>query len=199
MSIGSVSVLNRGWGICGFASAIGALYARGGGRKTINYAVGQGQLTTRLLAEIKSYLVTLQSVNSQLIGEIETYTHEFSGFEAFTVQGYIAKINSIASLDPDTNDRLFGIAMSPNAVVDYLRRAAGFSRARLLNNIKQNRTNVIIGLARGTGSFNGLKHWVYREKGGFFRSGKVINYGRREKLSDTLKGGLSIVYQIGGL
>lgn len=201
MSIESVSALNRGWGICGFASAIGALYQSGVVRQTIKQAVARHQLMTRLLAEIKSYLVTLQSENSGLIGEIEVFTRTFGPkFASFTVQGYIAKINSIGGVNPSCNDSLFSVAMPPDAVVDYLHRAVGLKRAQVLNGVNQRRTNVIIGLGTGTGLYDGLKHWVYRQKGGFFRSGKVINYGMKEELSATLKNtGLQIVCQIGGL
>ncbi len=107
MCILKISELNSGWGICGFASSLGALHQNGLFTGTIDQAAKKNQLSTRLLAEIKTYLVILQSENKNaLLNEIQRFTRTFGGvFTAFTIQAYIEKVNSISTTAPDLNQK----------------------------------------------------------------------------------------------
>jgi len=192
----AISELNKGWGICGFASVLGALHQNGVFTGTIDHAVTHNQLNTRLLAEIKTYLVVLQSEESGLIDEIERFTRTFGGpFSGFTIDNYIKKVNTISSSPPNLSDSGFSIAMPPNAVVDYLDRVAG-KKAVLTPDPTHVRNNVILGLGDKTkpgGEWKGLGHWVYKKT-----DLEIYNWGKQETQAELLKHDKNwqIVYQI---
>jgi hypothetical protein len=186
MTILNISELNKGWGICGFASSLGALYQNGFFSKTIDRAVSQNQLNTRLLAEIKTYLVILQAENKiLLLNEIESFTKSFGGnFSNFTIKKYIEKINSIAASPPNLKDERFSIAMPPNGVVDYLIRICNMKNPLLKECRYSASDNVILGLADSTqtgGGWKGLRHWVYKKN-----NSEIFNWGKKETLSELL-------------
>lgn len=192
----SISYLNKQWGICGFASALGALYQNNKSMAgMIDQAEAKGQLDTRLLAEIKSYLVILQSENnSLLLNEITRFTRTFGGaYSAFDIQKYIDMVNSIGK-DIANVGKDFSIAMPPNAVADYLRRVCGV-KAVLVGGTGPNLNNVILGLGDKTKSdeWNGLNHWVYKAN-----DSEVYNYGRSLPLATVLQSDTNwhIVYQV---
>lgn len=197
MTILDISQLNRGWGICGFASTLGALHQNGILGETIDRAVMNNQLKTRLLAEIKSYLVVLQSENqSLLLDEITKFTRSFKGFEKFTIQGYINHVNGIALSDPKLNDSQFSIAMPPSAVADYLRRVGGLRNVQLIDQSVANFDNVILGLGDGDKRrirWKGLGHWVYKKS-----NASIYNWGKKESLNQLMAHNpkWKIVYQI---
>jgi len=190
MALLGISKLNTGWGICGFASALGALHHNGQFKETIDN-IKAADLKYRLLAEIKTYLVILQSENEHtLLDEIVSFTCAFGGkFSTFTIEEYIEKVNSIASKEPDVTDSKFGIAMPPNAVVDYLKRIGGLNSAKLFTANKDDGgpNNIILGLSR-TGNdklkrWNGLRHWVYKKS-----DTEIYNYGNIVKYTDLMSG-----------
>ena len=195
MTVLGISHLNRGWGICGFASALGALHQNNIFTGTIDQAVTQNQLNTRLLAEIKTYLVILQSENyNLLLNEIRRFTRSFGGvYSTFDIQTYIEKINNIGENIANVSQD-FSIAMPPNAVADYLRRIGGL-KAVLVSGSKPELNNVILGLGDKTRSdeWNGLRHWVYK-KG----NSEIYNWGVKETLVELMKhdSNWRIVYQI---
>ncbi len=198
MTILKISELNKGWGICGFASALGALHQNGVFSGTIDHAVKHNQLNTRLLAEIKTYLVILISENkSGLINEIERFTQSFGGsYSNFKIKTYIEKINSISSSPPNLNDKGFSIAMPPNAVVDYLKRVGSLDKALIVKGPKPVLDNVILGLGDKTksgGEWEGLGHWVYKKN-----NSEIYNWGKKETLAELKAHNKNwqIVYQI---
>lgn len=182
MTILPISELNKGWGICGFASALAALHQNGIFSQAIDHAINKQQLKTRLLAEIKTYLVILKSENqTRLLNEITRFTRTFSGFQNFTIDNYISKINSIAVSEPSTSDDQFSIAMPPNAVIDYIKRIGGMKHALMVKNANTAFDNVILGLSKSDHArveWSGLGHWVYKKN-----NAAIYNWG--EKLTST--------------
>lgn len=190
-----ISELNKGWGICGFASALGALYQNKAIGGAIDQAVSHNQLNTRLLAEIKSYLVMLQSENNNLLlDEIARFTRSFGGvYASFTIQAYINKISSIGSNIANVG-KDFSIAMPPNGVADFLRRIGGV-KAVLVGGSCPELNDAILGLGDKTVSdqWKGLRHWVYK-KG----DSEIYNWGKKETRAQLLAhdANWQIVFQI---
>lgn len=102
-------------------------------------------------------------------------TSSFGGrFATFTIERYITRINNIVTLSDQEiidlkDDEIFGIAMPPAAVVDYLKRICDFQGARLVTSDK---SEMVIGVC-GTGlpMYNGLEHYVY------YLNGTVYSWG----------------------
>lgn len=171
----NMGVLNQGWGICGFTSSLYALYANRPDGKLAQAAL----VGSRMLAEIKTFLVMLQANGDQTtINDIEAFTRIFPGFSAFTVSGYIQKINAIANLSAvNTSDATYSIALPPNAVVQYLKIMCGFSAAREIP-LNQTRQELIIGVRESggrTSPYGGLCHWMYQRPGAIHSWGQVFS------------------------
>ena len=199
MGVTNISELNQKWGICGFASSLAALYESNKViRTTIDTASSKGHLNTRLLAEIKTYLVILKSENkTHLLKDIENYTRSFPGYGTFSIDGFIKAINRVPTMSSLKNIHMtkdFSIAMPPDAVLDYLRRIGGFKGAREIPKNKK-KDNVILGLSEKgadpkTKPYKALGHWVFK------RSDWVIyNWGEIVTLKDIFKT-FDIVFQI---
>ena len=168
-SINSMSTLNEEWGICGFASSLSALYEHSP-RQQAQLAQA-AETKTRMLAEIKSYLVMLKADGRvDLLSAIQTFTRSFgSTWAAFDIDQYIGRIN--ATVTAGTGDD-FSIAMPPEAVVDYLRRMCDFKSARALASNLPDPPELILGLCSTTMRMhNGLAHWVYQ------LNGKIYSWG----------------------
>jgi len=190
MGIEDISFWNKGWGICGFASALGALYEAGIVKGAID-ATSKTDLGTRLLAEVKTYLVILQSKNeNSLLKEITRFTKLWNA--AFTIESYIAKINTIASTPPKQYDKGLTLAMPPSAVLDYLKRIGDKKNARIEINSKVSFDNVVLGLCDPnlSNEWNGLRHWVYKKS-----NSEIYNYGNKIKWGQ-LPSDRKVVYQI---
>jgi hypothetical protein len=186
MTVLKISDLNKGWGICGFASSLGALFQNSAYAKIINRAVNHNELNTRLLAEIKSYLVILQGEdNYLLLGEIERFTRSFGGvFSSFSIDKYIAKINQISSNAPYAYDRGYSIAMPPNALVDYLQHNCEMVNAHKIACRNSTTNNVILGLgdpAKAGNEWKGLVHWVYKKS-----DSEIYNHGEKVTIGALL-------------
>ncbi|HEX4135061.1 MAG TPA: hypothetical protein VHY84_10665 [Bryobacteraceae bacterium] len=171
----TMGVLNKKWGICGFTSSLYALYTNSPGQRL---RLSQGaSVTSRMLAEIKTYLVILQAAGRfDLLGSIEVFTQSFGGiFTDFTVPGYIARINNIVTLSDEglenlADEKIFGIAMPPDAVVDYLQRICELRAART---VTTDMPELILGLcSKDKVMYNGLAHYVYRLNGTVYSWGK---------------------------
>jgi hypothetical protein len=180
--IDKIGTLNQPWGVCGFVSALYALYQDTGSGSRRTRLATRAETDTNLLAEIKTFLVTLQAENQrEILDQIETFTRSFPGFGSFTVSGYVAKVNSIGAagmgLVGDLKaDEKFSIALTPDAVALYLRRMCGFPRARVERNVGSGKSPLIIGVrTRGGPSrpYNGLVHWMYQS------GGTVYSWGRQ--------------------
>jgi hypothetical protein len=187
VTVENFSVPNVKWGVCGFASALAALWTD----NKINTTLYQEDLKTRLLAEIKSYLRILQGEGSPyLLHSIQSFTQTFKGFEKFTIEGYIQDIDKIVSGGVVAGHN-YGIAMPAEAVIDYLKRT-GMSKARM-EPVDPRKSRVILGFGTrdNTSWYRGLKHWVYK-----FSGTQVYNFGAPEQLSSVQAQYPDIVYQI---
>jgi hypothetical protein len=193
MTINAVTSLNVPWGICGFASTLAAMYSHSPTLKsTVDAAAAKGHLNTRLPAEIKTYLMMLKAENKiALLNEIRDFTRSFGAkYAAFTIDGYIAKINQIA-VNPNLvvgfsamRKHNLSIAMPPNAVLAYLKMVHDMKNARIVEPATLKGNNVILGLGTGdkTKPYNGLRHYVYMEN-----NMTVYNYGKVGSLASQLQ------------
>jgi hypothetical protein len=154
--IDNMGVLNHKYGVCGFASSLYALYTRS---PSSGLAAG-ASVETRMMAEIKTYLMMLKAEGrSDLLSDIKTFTTSFPKYESFTIDGYITEINAAVKGGIPN----FSIAMPPNAVVDYLKRACDFKNAKEVP-LTDTSNELILGVRDGKGKsepLKGLIHWVY--------------------------------------
>jgi hypothetical protein len=170
--IDSMGVSNKKYGVCGFTSSLYALYTRS---PTSSLAAG-AQVDTRIMAEIKTYLTMLKADGrADLLAEIKDFTNTFPGFGGFTIDGYIEQIKAaVKSGIPN-----FSIAMTPSAVVDYLKRACEFKNAKEVA-LTDTSVELILGVrdAKGKSSpHKGLIHWVYYFNGTVFSWGEQFGGG----------------------
>ena len=92
-----MGVTNGYWGVCGFTKYFHAMYELNPGKRPL--VIGAG-MATKVLAEIKTYLVMLKaSGNFTLLTEIEQFTQTFpavkgADFSKFQIDNYIALINN---------------------------------------------------------------------------------------------------------
>jgi len=204
-SVHNVSALNvsgsgKLGGICGFASTVGALFENGLLGESAVKSLDKAHLNTRVLATIVTYLRILKSENNQqYLNEIIKFTQAFPGYETFSIDAYITKIESVVS-DPSNINQDFSIAMPPNPVADFIRRN-GLKTVLIRGSTPALKSNVILGLGDGTKTdkWDGLKHWVYCNHGG-----TIYNYGEAygsdqaiSKMADFFPGtSWSVVYQM---
>lgn len=187
MPLTNVSEINNEWGICGFASSIAALYQHGGAVAAVVDATTVNQLKVRLLAEIKSFLVTLQANgNIAMLNGIRDFTRSFApniGHEwaTFTIEEYITRIDT-ACRGGTVNGTDFSMAMTPGAVVEYLKLNGGMNGARLTGT-EYIANNVILGVGKKNPAcpHGGVLHWIYKKN-----DAEVYNWGEEKSLADTL-------------
>src|SRR6185436_15976017 len=98
MALKDVSEPNNEWGICGFCSSLGALYVHDPAmRGRIQGAITSNEFRTRLLAEVKTFLVMLRAAGKgALMQEIITFNGRwYSG--GFDYLAYISRVNSVVT------------------------------------------------------------------------------------------------------
>lgn len=171
-SIDNMGVVNSRHGICGFTSSLYALYTRSP-RASLSSGA---RVDTRMMAEIKTYLNMLKAEGrSDLLSAIKDFTTSFPGYGGFTIDGYIQKINNAVILGVSD----FSIAMPPDAVVDYLRRACDFKTSREVD-VGTAGIEFILGVRDASGAstpHKGLIHWVYYLNGTVFSWGAQFGGG----------------------
>lgn len=185
-SFKAMGVRNAGWGICGFTSAIYAMYDTNPGLR--------GRLINApkpftILAEMKTYLEMLYGAQqTDLLDEIERFTRAFGvvngfDFSTFTPRSYILYINSSltkyinqdngATVKAIVDDPKFSIGLHPEAVADYLQRIWG--RGATVHAIDPGGDALIgvkdVAVDNGPKLHGGLCHWVYR------RNNKIYSWG----------------------
>lgn len=173
-------VTNGDWGVCGFTSSFYAMHQRSPNNHPQLSGAGTA---TRVLAEIKTYLMMLRVEGEYaLLGEIERFTCSFGGrFSTFNIGGYIARINRAVNRTDDEikDDELYGIAMPPRAVADYLQRIWGVNAQ--VNRINGGGGGVgggIIGVSSNDPSmplYDHLEHYMYRKNGIIYSWGQQFN------------------------
>jgi hypothetical protein len=178
MGMDDMGVLNNGWGICGFTSSLYALYQNNPTQRQ-KLAKG-GRTSTRMLAEIKTYLRLLQAEKeTELLSAIQTFTRSFGGiFSSFTIPGYIEAINRVGETGvANTGDRKYSIAIPPDGVVDYLRRVCGFNNATIVA-LDSPATEYVMGVSkpdRPAHLYNRLAHYMYALNGTIYSWGQTFN------------------------
>lgn len=187
----SLGQLNRGWGICGFTSTFYAMYQAS--PATRGWLVNATQVFS-VLYEISDYLKALQAVQSPLLKDITAFTRSFGPpYDTFTVDDYIASIDGASETtrqvlefgsDPVTKgleaglkaDKLFGIAMPPQAVADYIERMWKWKATIHEFKAGDLTSDAIVGVRNVTNKtmtmYHGLCHYLYRGGGRYYSWGK---------------------------
>lgn len=176
-----MGTMNAPWGICGFTSALHALYNHSPSTPQRQAELARGAITdTRMLAEIKSYLQILQIENETgLLNSIEEFTRSFGvKYSKFTNNSYIEGVNDVVVHGVNqTPQGKYSIAMPPLAVVDYLKRICGFTNAKVDNN--SNNSELILGVKNVKNKtmvkYNGLCHYLYQNHGKIYSWGRMFN------------------------
>jgi hypothetical protein len=185
--------LNRGWGICGFTSTFYAMYQAN--PATRGWLINATQVYS-VLYEICDYLEMLQAAGSRLLKDIETFTCSFGApYDKFTVAGYIEKVRSSSEVTRQVlelgqnavrkehhaelrDDELFGIAMPPHAVVDYIERVWKWKATITEFKAGDLTCDAIVGVRDVTLTnltmYHGLCHYLYRGGGKYYSWGKQI-------------------------
>jgi hypothetical protein len=171
-----IGTLNTGWGVCGFTSTLYSLYELNPGMRRL--LINRSRIGGTVLAEIKTYLMMLQAENSHLLQSIQEFTQTFD-LPGWTINNYIEEINKASSLDQKAilASKEYGIAMPPEAVVDYVRRVWGLHAERWKWSGDPG-ADGIIGVSnqmKTMSMYNGLCHWMYRSNRKIYSWGKVFN------------------------
>lgn len=188
--IDDMGIENATQGICGFTSTLYAVYMnRPQLRNRLEDALDQATRSTRLMAEIKTFLQMMKADgNDKILGQITALTRTFPGYGGWSVDWYIKEINKLGVGN-------FSIAMPPEATMEYMRTAWDM-RPVLTSKVIPG--DVILGLTRTGGPRNrwkNLAHYVYQSA-----AGRIYSWG--EQFSDlkevnTQKGkDYSVVYRI---
>lgn len=177
--MGVMGQTNNHWGVCGFTSTFYAMYeTRRGNRGML---IGAG-VATRVLAEIKTYLVMLKAAGEKtLLGDIQAFCQTFAGFGAWTIDDYIARVNKAVNMSEADikQEKMYSIGMPPYAVADYLKRAwSQDSDVLVLPQDGDSGGDGIIGVRRtdlDMKAHSGLCHWMYRTNGVIHSWGNTYN------------------------
>ncbi len=172
---------NATQGICGFTSTMYALYEKIPALQNhLIQALGNANRTFRLRAEIKTFLKMMQANNRlDILNAITNFTRGFPNYNGWSVDSYIAQINSVISEINDSN-RIYSIAMPPVALMEYMHTMWEMSPVFVPGSTNQN--NVILGLTDSSDTTPEpnkinpvrLKHYVYQ--GG---NGKIYSWGKQ--------------------
>lgn len=205
----SLGELNARWGICGFTSAFYAMYRANPGSR--GWLVNATQVYS-VLYEITDYLKALQAAQSSLLKDITNFTRSFGQpYDTFTVDDYIKSVDTASEdtrqildfgFDAFTQsheqalrgDKLFGIAMPPQAVADYIERMWKWKATITEFKAADLTGDAIVGVRNTTNTtmklYNGLCHYLYR--GG----GKYYSWGKSFSSLTTANANYEIVYAI---
>jgi hypothetical protein len=153
-------------------------------------ALGGADRRTRLMAEIKTFLVMMKAAeNTTVLNEITELTRTFDGYGGWTIDALIKEINQMKAAGD------FSVAMPPEATMQYM-RTAWEMRPALTDKDKPG--DVILGLTRTGGPKNrwkNLAHYVYQNA-----AGRVFSWGEQfDSLADVnkkKKRDYSVIYRI---
>jgi hypothetical protein len=128
-----------------------------------------------MMAEIKTFLQMMKAEGTDaVLSEITELTRTFPGYEGWTVNSYIERINSL-------NLGNYSIAMPPEATMQYMRTAWDL---RPVSRDDDAPGDVILGVTRTGGPVNrwgNLAHYVYRSA-----NGTVYSWGEQFASLDDL-------------
>jgi hypothetical protein len=187
----SLGTLNQGWGICGFTSTFYAMYQANPATRA--WLVNATQVFS-VLYEISDYLKALQAAGSPLLKDITAFTRSFGPpYDTFTVEDYIASIDTASEETRQylefasrrlmkgveaqlKADKLFGIAMPPHAVADYIERMWKWKATVIEFKAGDLSDDAIVGVRKVRNStmtmYHGLCHYLYRGKGRYYSWGQ---------------------------
>jgi hypothetical protein len=174
----SLSAPNKDWGICGFVSVLAALYDSNPALKKKLKNITEADFSTRLLADIKTFLMMLKadSKKKAMLKEIEAFTKKFE--KGFTLDGFIAQVNNAVDEIPDD----LSLAMTPPALLEYLKTNWGIT-GTFHKGDPGDKNNVILGFYDKAGDDDDhLKHWVYKKD-----ADNTYNWGEKKKLDAVIK------------
>ena len=183
MPINTMGKANKKWGVCGFTSAFYGMYMH-------SNSIEKGKLTnavkvnTRVLAEIKTYLVMLQANGpAEHLAHINSFCSSFEGYEGFSVANFVRDISNVTTAKSGQDSADFSIGMPPQTIQHYLRTVCGFRNATyvceplaympLLGSAKN---ELIIGVSDPSGkmkAYGGLCHYMYQ------KDGKIYSWGKK--------------------
>ncbi|ESS72727.1 hypothetical protein MGMO_49c00120 [Methyloglobulus morosus KoM1] len=171
--IDDMGVENDTQGICGFTSTLYAVYMNQPQlRQKLGDALGNDETvrSLRMMAEIKTFLQMMKADgNNAVLDEITELTSSFDGYDTWTVDSYIDKINQLGVDNKETDEIIiddFSIAMPPDSTMEYMRTAWGL-KPFLTDDVLPG--DVILGLTRTGAPINrwkNLAHYVYQSADG---------------------------------
>lgn len=188
--IDDMGVENATQGICGFTSTLYAVYMRRPQlRKELEGALDDKTRSTRLMAEIKTFLQMMKADGkSEILGQITELTRSFPNYEKWSVDSYIEKINELKVGN-------FSIAMPPEATMEYM-RTAWEMRPNLATNAMSG--DAVVGLTRTGGPKNrwkNLAHYVFQSA-----DGRIYSWGEQfadlEEVNKKKGKDYSVIYRI---
>ncbi|GAC1344800.1 MAG: hypothetical protein NVSMB18_23180 [Acetobacteraceae bacterium] len=171
----SLGIMNDGWGVCGFTSTFYAMHHRNPGTRP--WLINATQAYS-VLYEIADYLESIKG--TALEADITNFTRSFGpDYATFSFATYIQRINDSSSKlkesDAIKDDVLFGIAMPPHAVVDYITRAWKWKASVTELTQPTQITDAIVGVTENWSAgkpYHGLCHYLYRGKHKYYSWGK---------------------------
>jgi hypothetical protein len=184
--------LNSGWGICGFTSTFYAMHQANPAAR--GWLMNATQVYS-VLYEIVDYLKALQGAaqGTTLLKDITNFTQSFGPpYDGFSVPAYINKVETsseqtrqylVFGTNPTLkshekvlkNDDLFGIAMPPAGVADYIQRMWKWNATVTAADVT---SDAIVGVRKKNSTmklYNGLCHYLYRGGGKYYSWGKVYS------------------------
>ncbi len=206
--------LNQGWGVCGFTSTFYAMYQANPAVR--GWLVNASEVYS-VLYEITDYLQALQAAQSPLLKDITAFTRSFGPpYDKFTIDNYIREVETQSEntrkwlaygndQNRQQNDKalrgasaLFGIAMPPQAVADYIERMWKWKATITEFGASGTTEDAIIGVKNPTNTamtmYNGLCHYLYRGGGVYYSWGE--RFDSLAKAADHVKATYAVVYSI---
>ena len=178
--INNIGQVNIDYGVCGFTSALYALYTQSPENQQ-EYLSSAAKYKSRVAAEIKTFLKILEaegdaSSENSLFKQITDFTRTFGGdYANFSIPQYVSAINTMTTGAAQADSVDISIAMPPEGVVKYLREICNLNSAIVDHRQQPWPKEAIIGVRHGNtaaGMYDGLVHYVYRKEPTVYSWGK---------------------------
>ena len=205
--------LNKQWGVCGFTSTFYAMYRANPAAR--GWLVNASEVYS-VLYEISDYLKALQAAQSPLLNDITDFTRSFGPpYHQFDVPSYINMIDTASEYTRQilaggneshrksneaalTGYSLFGIAMPPQAVADYIERMWKWKATIIEFGAGSFAGDAIVGVRNPADTtmtkYHGLCHYLYRGGGTYYSWGD--EFPSLEAAANSVKSTYAICYAI---
>ena len=151
------------WDLCGFVSVLCSMSDTG--HIQIGHYTGEEERRDLVFSLAVDFIRGIQ--NTPMASELQAFTRDMGknkGYAKWTVSGFVNQ-----SSTPSTHKNLkpFGVAMTPAAVIEFFSYMKTAATGKKAQSPAVNMTpsapfaNCILGVGTGTGTYNGLRHWVY--------------------------------------